>query len=145
MTTHTHIAPLDSPATASAISLEQARFIALVTFRRNGTPVSTPVLFVPDGGRLLVRTAHGTGKLKRIAHTPEVLVVPCDSRGRGLGVPVHGRARILGEEAVPETLSRLHDRHPVAGRLFSIIRRVRGQRNVVIEVTLGEALSETGA
>jgi hypothetical protein len=133
--------PINAPAAGHDVPLEQARFIALVTFRRDGTPVSTPMLFVPDGNRLLVRTARDTGKLKRVAHTPAVLVVPCDSRGRLLGAPSHGRARILGEDAVAPALAHLHARHPVAGRLSSLVRRLRGQRNVIIEVTLGEAVA----
>ena len=142
MTTSTRPAnPPRLAPTALPIGLDDARFVSLVTFRRVGTPVSTPVLFVRDGGRLFVRTAHDAGKLKRIRHTPAVLVIPSDSRGRWLGDPVAGQARILADDAVVPTLRRLHAKHPVAARLFSAIRRLRGQRNVIVEILINESVA----
>ena len=127
------------PATAAAsrrVALADARFIDLVTFRRSGEPVGTPVLFVQDGNRLLVRTAAGTWKLKRIAHTPDVEVTPSDQKGRHLGATVVGTARVLGPEAVEPTLRAIHAKHRIAGPLATFIRHRRGQRDVIVEVTL---------
>jgi PPOX class probable F420-dependent enzyme len=120
----------------ATIDLDTARFIELVTFRRTGQPVGTPVLFVPDGDRLLVRTAHDSGKLKRLAHTAEVAVTPADSRGRHRGITRSGTARVLGPEAVAPALARLHARHRVAGPLFTALRRLRRQGDVIVEVRL---------
>ena len=118
------------------VALADARFIDLVTFRRTGEPVGTPVLFVLDDDRLLVRTAHDAGKLKRLAHTAAVEVTPSDSRGRRLGSTLSGTARVLGPDAVRPTLDRLHAKHRIAGPLFSALRRTRGQRDVIVEVRL---------
>lgn len=85
----TAILTAGAPASAST-TLADARFIDLVTFRRTGQPVGTPVLFVADGDRLLVRTAHDAGKLKRLRHTSAVEVAPCDQRGRRLGPAIPG-------------------------------------------------------
>ena len=47
--------------TASALDvLGQSRYIRLTTFRRDGTPVPTPVWQVRDGDRLLVITSGNT-------------------------------------------------------------------------------------
>jgi hypothetical protein len=118
------------------VALADARFIDLVTFRRSGEPVGTPVLFVLDDDRLLVRTAHDAGKLKRLAHTASVELTPCDSRGRHLGPTLSGTARVLGPDAVRLTLDRLHAKHRIAGPLFSALRRWRGKGDVIVEVHL---------
>ena len=69
--------------TASALDiLGQSKYIRLTTFRRDGTPVPTPVWQVRDGDRLLVITTGTTGKVKRLRHTPRVLIAVCDQRGR---------------------------------------------------------------
>ena len=69
--------------TASALDvLGQSRYIRLTTFRRDGTPVPTPVWQVRDGDRLLVITTGTTGKVKRLRHTPRVLIAVSDQRGR---------------------------------------------------------------
>jgi PPOX class probable F420-dependent enzyme len=134
-----------SSATVADITLAQARFINLVTFRRTGEPVGTPVLFWMDGNRLLVRTAHDAGKLKRLNHTPDVEVVPSDSRGRPLGSTLSGRARILGSEAVEPALSRLHAKYRLVGPLFTAIRHARGRRDVIIEILLDDPIATESA
>ena len=94
------------------------------------------MLFVQDGDRLLVRTAAGTGKLKRLAHTPDVELTPSDQKGNHLGATVTGTARVLGPEAVEPGLRALHAKHRIAGPLFTFIRHRRGQADVIVEITL---------
>lgn len=62
-------------------ALGGAPFVALTTFRRAGTPVSSPVWVVADGDRLGVLTPAGTGKVKRLAHTARVTLARCSRRG----------------------------------------------------------------
>jgi PPOX class probable F420-dependent enzyme len=123
-------------AKESVDALATARVINLVTYRRTGIPVGTPVLFVPDGDRLLVRVAHDAGKLKRLRHTAAIEVAPSDSRGRRLGPSIHGRARILETEAVDPALRALHARYRIAGQLFTWLRHLRGKRDVIVEIVL---------
>jgi len=137
MTASLRVAPAATTRTTGDDTLGASRFIALVTFRRTGVPVSTPVLCVADGERILVRTAADTGKVKRIRHTPDVQVVACDSRGRLLGTPVAGRARILGPDAVGPALDLLHAKYRLVGRFATAIRRLRGQRDVILEIVPG--------
>ena len=125
-----------TPAATGPVELADARFIDLVTYRRDGTAVGTPVLFADAEGRLLVRTAHDAGKLKRLAHTATVDVAPCDSRGRRLGAAVRGTARVLGPDAVGPALASLHAKHRIAGPLFTAVRHIRGKRDVIIEIVL---------
>ena len=67
----------------------------LVSFRRNGASVATPVWFGIEAERLYVRSGTQNGKVKRIRREPRVLVAPCTFRGRPLGRPMAARARIL--------------------------------------------------
>ncbi len=130
------MATIQAVTTASGVALADARFIDLVTFRRSGVPVGTPVLFVQDGARLLVRTAAGTGKLKRLAYTTDVELAPSDSKGRHLGATVTGTARILGPEAVGPALRAIHAKHRIAGPIATVVRHLKGQRDVIVEITL---------
>ena len=71
MTATTLTPPSHTAAATTVDGIATARFVDLVTFRRSGEPIGTPVLLVPDadGQRLLIRTARDSGKLKRLAHT----------------------------------------------------------------------------
>lgn len=70
----------------------------LTTFRRDGTPVATPVWVVAlDGGDVGFWTSSGSGKAKRLAHTARVTVQPSDARGRVKADtnPIEGTARLV--------------------------------------------------
>jgi PPOX class probable F420-dependent enzyme len=74
--------------------------ILLTTYRRDGTPIGTPVHLVVDGDRAFFRTWDATWKFKRIRNNPEVTIAPSTARGTPTGPAVKARARILaGEEA----------------------------------------------
>jgi hypothetical protein len=45
------------------------RFVSLTTFRRDGTPVATPVWIARDGDALVVTTPADSGKVKRLRST----------------------------------------------------------------------------
>src|SRR5712671_5377636 len=82
-------------ATGSLADLAGRQYCTVVSFRRSGEPVATPVWFGIADGRLYFRSLAGTAKLRRIEHTPDVLVAPCSRRGKPLGAPFSGRARVL--------------------------------------------------
>lgn len=79
--------------------LGRAKYVSLTTFRKDGTPVATPVWAVVDGGELYVWTRSNTWKVKRIRNNGRVTVAACDVRGRvPQGAPVReGEARLLDE------------------------------------------------
>lgn len=75
--------------------LESERFISLVTFRRSGDRVATPVWFALDDSRVVVGTFDNSGKAKRLRHTVSVEVAPCNFRGLVRGPYVPGIASFL--------------------------------------------------
>lgn len=65
------------------MSLADEKYLALTTFKRDGTPVTTPVWATAlDDGKIGFWTSSASGKAKRLAHTSKVTVQPCDARGR---------------------------------------------------------------
>ncbi|WSF37079.1 PPOX class F420-dependent oxidoreductase [Streptomyces sp. NBC_01351] len=79
--------------------LNRGRYVSLTTFRKDGTPVATPVWAVADGGELYVWTRTKTWKVKRIRNNGRVTVAACDVKGTvAAGAPVlEGEARLLDE------------------------------------------------
>ncbi|MFJ9852556.1 PPOX class F420-dependent oxidoreductase [Streptomyces sp. NPDC101150] len=78
-------------------ALARSPYVSLVTYRRNGTPVATPVWAVADGDELLVWTRDDSWKVKRLRNDPRVTVTPCDVRGRlaADAAAEEGTARLL--------------------------------------------------
>jgi len=75
------------------------KYLSLTTYKRDGTPVPTPVWFVVEGEKLLVQTDVRSGKVKRIRANPRVTVAPCNARGHLRGERVEARAEVLGPTA----------------------------------------------
>jgi hypothetical protein len=85
---------------ADLAAFDRHAYISLVTFRRSGTGVPTPVWFAVHGGRLVVFTEARAGKVKRLRNDPRVRFAPCDVRGRVRGESWQdGRARIVEDRA----------------------------------------------
>jgi uncharacterized protein len=74
------------------------RYISLVTFRKSGVKVATPVWFGEDGDKIYVMTISKMGKTKRIRNNPQVTVAACTIRGKVTGPEIAASARILPPE-----------------------------------------------
>ncbi|MFR9675695.1 PPOX class F420-dependent oxidoreductase [Streptomyces sp. TR06-5] len=85
----------------SFLSLGDHEYVSLVTRRRTGAPVPTPVWIVRDGDELLVWTRSDSGKVKRLRNDPRVTLAPCDVRGRvaDAAPAAAGTARLLEDSA----------------------------------------------
>jgi hypothetical protein len=57
------------------------KYVSLVTFRRDGSLVATPVWFAAMGNEFGVITETNVGKVKRIRNNPRVTVQVCDYSG----------------------------------------------------------------
>jgi len=86
-------------------ALEAAKYINLVTFRKDGREVSTPVWCIALDGKLYCYTNGLAGKVKRIRATRRVRVAPSDMRGKPLGGWSEGTGRIVSE---PELQRRVY-------------------------------------
>ena len=62
------------------------RQILLTTYRRDGTPVGTPVHVAVEGDVAYVRTFDPSGKLKRMRNNADVDIAPSTLRGRATGL-----------------------------------------------------------
>ena len=89
----------DTAVHGSFDGLRGRKYAVLVTLRRDGEAVPSPVWVAVDAdGRAFVRTMRASGKVKRIRNDPRALLAPATLRGRPLGVPVRAIARELPEE-----------------------------------------------
>ncbi|MBF6170558.1 PPOX class F420-dependent oxidoreductase [Nocardia blacklockiae] len=114
-----------------------ANYVLLTTFRKDGTPVATPLWAALDDGKLYVWTVADSWKVKRIRRNPAVTLQPCGATGTPRGEIVEATARVL-DDAGSERVRRLIKRkYTVQGWLVvtgSVLRR--GRRGTVgIEIT----------
>jgi PPOX class probable F420-dependent enzyme len=80
-------------------SLRGHKYAVVVTFRRNGDVVPSPVWFGVDAkGHAYLKTRHDAGKVKRLRNDSRVLVAGSTIRGKPTGPVIRGTGRVLPTE-----------------------------------------------
>ena len=121
-------------------SLAQSRYALLRSYRRDGTPIDTPIWFALDGTTLVFRTKVGP-KTKRLTGQPRVELRPCDHKGRVNedGPPVTGVAHVLSGAEAESGNRALHKRYGWQYNVVPMIN-VPGVTNVHSTLTFREKL-----
>jgi uncharacterized protein len=130
------------PGTARDLSsLAGHKYCLLVSFRRSGEPVPTPVWFGLDRGRAYFNTRERNAKVKRIRRDSHVRVGPCSFRGKPLGPLAEGTARVLarGDYAIAE--SALRSNYGPLRRAYYATLGGRGDPTIYVEVSAAGAVS----
>jgi uncharacterized protein len=108
----------------------------LTTYKRDGTPVGTPVHIAVDGPVAYIRTFDPSGKLKRIRNNPDVELAPSTIRGRPTGPAMRARARILAGEESARAAAALAKKYPLLqGRFIPWYHRRKGLVTTQLELT----------
>jgi PPOX class probable F420-dependent enzyme len=116
-------------------SLRGDKYCLLTTFRKSGEPVPTPVWFGLADGKVYFRTEAAVGKVKRIRNNPRVRVAPCTLRGRPLGPPAQGRARVLGPDEAERAERAIAANYGLFRRIYEAIgQRLSSIDQVYIEI-----------
>jgi uncharacterized protein len=95
---------MTNPVPQSWDPIMKARCVALTTYKKDGTAITTPMWAGPRNGRIFTSADFDAWKLKRIARNPRVEMAPCTIRGRVTGEFVSGFARVLDETETLEAL-----------------------------------------
>ena len=99
------------------------KYINLETYKKDGTPIRTPVWFVIDKNLIYVITRDSTGKVKRLGNNQNVRIVPCSFKGEPKNEWVKGAAeKITGEEA-DKAIKLRKKKYGMSGRLVSLFRK----------------------
>jgi uncharacterized protein len=119
--------------------IARSRYVSLTTYRRDGTPVATPVWHVPSGGELFIVSEASAGKVKRIRNNGSVVVTVCNLRGRiAPDAPsATGQARLLDDAGTQAARRLLAGRYLTSrvGNWFARILRLRRPPMIGIAVT----------
>jgi PPOX class probable F420-dependent enzyme len=126
--------------------LRDAKYISLTTYKRDGTPVATPVWIAPAEQGYVFTTGPATWKARRLRRDPRVQVQICDVRGRiKPGAAIYAGTGAVKEDAatVAAAEAAIHDKYGWQFRATQVVEAVRrvfhvgkGQAGAAIELRL---------
>ncbi|WP_434599757.1 PPOX class F420-dependent oxidoreductase [Streptomyces sp. A5-4] len=111
--------------------------ILLTTYKRDGTPVGTPVSIAVDGGRAFIRTYDAAWKSKRMRNNPGVEIAPSTMKGKPTGPSIHARTTLLKDEEAAHARRALASKYPLLhGVLVPFMHRRKRWTTLHYELTL---------
>jgi uncharacterized protein len=125
------------PATGADFeALRNFRQAIVVTYRRSGEPMPTPINHaISDDGKLYFRSEPHVGKMKRIRNDPRVLVVPSTFRGKPRGAAAEGIARELSGAEAERAFELIRSNWGGVMRPYERGLDLAGVQEVYVEVT----------
>ncbi len=113
--------------------LGSAQYIALETFKKNGTSVNTPVWVAPQGDKLYVWTEATSWKVKRIRNNSQVRLAESDAIGNPKSEWVTAQTQVLDSD---EDIRQVEKLFKSKYRFQFTLWKLRGRKNkhVAIEI-----------
>jgi PPOX class probable F420-dependent enzyme len=108
------------------------RYLNLESYKRDGTPVQTPVWFAEEQDVLYVYTLANAGKVKRIRRNPRIRLAPCTMRGTVIGSWVEAEATIVDATTAAHGHALLRQKYGWLKGIGDVISRLLHRERVVI-------------
>ena len=119
--------------------LDRDPYISLLSYKRDGSSVETPVWAAPLDGKLVVFTLRDSFKVKRIRRNPRVQVATCGVLGAVTGAWMDGTCRLVEDgDREARAYAALDAKYGWQMRLGTFFRRVFGglERRLILAITL---------
>ena len=118
----------------SLAPLAGQRYLNLESFKRDWTPVQTPVWFAEEDGVLYVYTLANAGKVKRIRRNPRIRIAPCTIRGKVIGPWVEAEATIVDATTAAHGHALLRHKYGWMKKMGDLFSRLMHRERVVIAI-----------
>ena len=102
------------------------KYINLETYKKDGTPIRTPVWFVIDNDLIYVITREETGKVKRIKNNQNVRIVPCSFKGEPKNEWIKGKAEKITDEGSQKAIKLRKKKYGMSARLIGLFTSQKG-------------------
>ena len=106
------------------------KYINLETYKKDGTPIRTPVWFVIDNDLIYIITRDSTGKVKRLKNNQNVRIVPCSFKGESKNGWIKGKAEKIAGEDADKVIELRKKKYGISARLIGLFTSQKGNLNV---------------
>ena len=111
------------------------KYISLETYKKDNTPIRTPVWFVINNDHIYITTKESTGKVKRLRNNQNVRIAICSMKGQIKNEWVDGIAKMIVGDDAENTIKLRKKKYGLSARLISVFTSQKGS-NVVYSIEL---------
>jgi uncharacterized protein len=115
-------------------SFERGNYINIITYKKNGEPVSTPVWFIFKDKKIFFRTSDKSGKFKRIKNNNNIKFALCNVRGKLRGEWHNGVARI--ESNNNWVFSEINEKYGFFVHIMNIIYKIKKMNIIILSIEI---------
>jgi len=113
----------------------EGKYVSLITYKKNGDPLATPVWFVEQNEKIYFVTLQGRYKVKRIKNNESVKIASSSMRGKPKGEYFDGIAYILSDDESKPIIELFKKKYRMFKMMFKIDREGE-KKPIFIEITL---------
>jgi len=126
--------------------LDTAKYVSFVTYKKDGSPVATPVWVVPFEGGYAFTTDPNAFKVKRLRHDARTTLTVCNMRGAITeGATVHvGAAVVLNESDAQRVDALIRKKYSIGHRMLgvmSVLKKIAGKGSTAGDAAIKVTLS----
>ena len=111
------------------------KYISLETYKKDNTPIRTPVWFVINNDHIYITTKESTGKVKRLRNNQNVRLAVCSMKGQIKNEWVDGIAKMIVGDDAENTIKLRKKKYGLSARFISVFTSQKGS-NVVYSIEL---------
>ncbi|MFN5601484.1 MAG: PPOX class F420-dependent oxidoreductase [Acidimicrobiaceae bacterium] len=107
--------------------LDSAKYVSFVTYKKDGTPVATPVWIVPFDGGYAFTTEPDAYKVRRIRHDARATLTVCNMSGKiSEGAITHiGSAVVLSDDDAKKVTKLIEKKYSIGTKLLGVMSLVK--------------------
>lgn len=107
--------------------LDSAKYVSFVTYKKDGTPVATPVWIVPFDGGYAFTTEPDAYKVRRIRHDARATLTVCNMSGKiSEGAITHiGSAVVLSDDDAKKVSKLIEKKYSIGTKLLGVMSLVK--------------------
>jgi PPOX class probable F420-dependent enzyme len=114
-------------------SLETGKYINILTYKKNGDAVSTPVWFISKDNKIYIRTSNQSGKFKRLKNNNNVSYALCNIRGKIKGEWHSGVAKI--EPDLNKIIFfKITEKYGIFAQIMNILYKIKKMDIIILSI-----------
>ena len=115
----------------------EQKYLNLETYKKDKTPVQTPVWFVIENGQMYITTKETTGKVKRLRNNQNGRIAICSIKGGIKGDWVNvGLQRIYEDSDIARIVKLRKKKYGFSARLISVFHQMKKAKTIAYSIDL---------